>query len=118
MKTTIRNAVILFGSTLSVMAGAIVTPVLPYITRNFSNIDNIEFLTKLILSLPPLFIAIFSPVSGYLFEKFGRKPILIIAAILYGIAGTTGYYLNDIYFILVGRAFLGIAISALMTGFI
>ncbi|MCX8055454.1 MAG: MFS transporter [Ignavibacteria bacterium] len=118
MKTTIRNAVILFGSTLSVMAGAIVTPALPYITQNFSNIDNIEFLTKLILSLPPLFIAIFSPISGYLFEKFGRKPILIIAAILYGIAGTTGYYLNDIYFILVGRAFLGIAISALMTGFI
>ncbi len=118
MKTTIRNAVILFGSTLSVMAGAIVTPALPYITYDFSDIDNIEFLTKLILSLPPLFIAIFSPISGYLFERFGRKPILIFAAILYGIAGTTGYYLNDIYLILVGRALLGIAISALMTGFI
>jgi len=118
MKTIIRNAVILFGSTLSVMAGAIVTPALPYITQNFSNIDNIEFLTKLILSLPPLFIAIFSPISGYLFEKFGRKSILVFASILYGIAGTTGYYLRDIYLILLGRAFLGIAISALMTGFI
>jgi MFS family permease len=118
MRPTIRNAVILFGSTLSVMAGAIVTPALPYISKNFSEISNIEFLTKLILSLPPLFIAIFSPIAGYLFERFGRKPVLVASSFLYGIAGTTGYYLNDIYLILIGRALLGVAISALMTGFI
>lgn len=100
------------------MAGAIVTPALPYISKNFSEISNIEFLTKLILSLPPLFIAIFSPIAGYLFERFGRKPVLVASSFLYGIAGTTGYYLNDIYLILIGRALLGVAISALMTGFI
>lgn len=100
------------------MAGAIVTPALPYISKNFSNINNIEFLTKLILSLPPLLIALFSPIAGYLFERYGRKPILVASSFLYGIAGTTGFFLNDIYLILVGRALLGIAISALMTGFI
>ncbi len=114
----IRNVIILFGSTLSVMAGAVVTPSLPGITDYFSGVGNIEFLTKLILSVPPLFIAIFSPIAGYLFEKYGRKNVLVFSSLLYGISGTTGFYANNIYLILIGRALMGVSIAGLMTGFI
>ncbi len=114
----IRNFFILLGSTLSVMAGAAVTPALPGITQAFAGQESIEFMSKLILSLPPLFIALFSFVAGYFFEKYGRKKVLIASAILYGLAGTSGFFLNDIYIILLGRAVLGISIAGLMTGFI
>lgn len=114
----IRNLFILLGSTLSVLQGAIVAPALPKISEHFAGIENIEFLTKLILAISPLFLALFSPFAGTLLEKYGRKRVLIIASVLYAFAGTTGYYLDNIYLILVGRALLGITISALMSGFI
>lgn len=116
--TTLRNLFILVGSTLSVLQGAIVAPALPKISEHFAGIENIEFLSKLILSISPLFLALFSPIAGIMLEKYGRKNLLIIASILYAIAGTTGFYLDNIYLILVGRALLGITISALMSGFI
>jgi len=118
MKEKIRNIIILFGSTLSVMAGAVITPILPAMTEHFSNVEDVEFLTKMMISLPPLFISIFSPISGYLLERFNRKPVLISSAILYGIAGTSGFYLNNIELILIGRALFGIAISGIVAGFI
>jgi MFS family permease len=100
------------------MQGALITPALTRIAFNFSGVEDIEFLAKLIIAVPPIFIALFSPLSGLLFEKFGRKKILIFSAILYGLAGSSGYFANDINLILIGRAMLGIAISGLMTGFI
>ncbi len=118
MKEQIRNIIILFGSTLSVMAGAIITPVLPQMTEHFSNHSNIEFLTKLMISLPPLFIALFSPIAGYLLERFGRKPVLLASALLYGLAGSSGFYLDSIELILIFRALFGISISGIVTGFI
>lgn len=108
----------MLGSTLSVMAGAAITPALPEMSAFFSEVPNVEFLTKLMLSIPPLFIALFSPVAGYLFERYGRKPVLIVSAVIYGISGTSGFYLDNIYLILIGRALMGVSIAGLMTGFI
>lgn len=116
--TKLRNLFILIGSTLSVLQGAIVAPALPKISEHFAGVENIEFLTKLILAISPLTLALFSPIAGVMLEKYGRKNVLLIATILYAFAGTTGYYLDNIYLILVGRALLGITISALMSGFI
>jgi MFS family permease len=116
--TTLRNLFILVGSTLSVLQGAIVAPALPKISEHFAGVENIEFLSKLILSISPLFLALFSPIAGIMLEKYGRKNVLIIATVLYAFAGTTGFYLDNIFLILVGRALLGITISAMMSGFI
>lgn len=116
--TKIRNLFILVGSTLSVLQGAMVAPALPKISEHFAGVENIEFLSKMIIAISPLFLALFSPIAGTLLEKYGRKRVLIIASILYAFAGTTGFYLDNIYLILVGRALLGITISALMSGFI
>ncbi len=113
-----RNFFILLGSTLSVMQGALISPALTHISEHFSEIDNIVFLSKLIIAIPPIFTAVFSPVAGILFEKFGRKKILIFSAVLYGISGSSGYFADNIYLILAGRALMGISIAGLMTGFI
>lgn len=113
----IRNLFILLGSTLSVMQGALITPALTTIAEHFKDTENIVFLSKLIIAIPPIFIAIFSPIAGTLFEKFGRKKILILSSILYGIAGSSGFFADSIYLILAGRALLGVSIAGLMTGF-
>lgn len=117
-KNNLRNLFILLGSTLSVMQGALISPALTHIANHFAAEDNIVFLSKLIMAIPPIFIVLFSPLAGVLFDKYGRKSVLILSAILYGISGSSGYFSDNIYLILIGRAFLGVAISGLMTGFI
>lgn len=59
--------------------------------------------------------ALLAPVAGYFVDRSGRKLVLLLSLALYAMAGTTGAYLSNIYLILVGRAFLGMAVGALMT---
>ncbi len=114
----LRRSTLLLGSTLTVMAGAIIAPALPEISRAFDHLPDAELLSKLILTLPALFIALLAPVAGYFVDWSGRKKVLLISLLLYALAGTTGAYLSNIYVILVGRAFLGVAVGALMTSII
>ncbi len=114
----LRRASLLLGSTLTVMAGAIISPALPEISRAFSHLPDAELLSKLILTLPALFIALLAPVAGYFVDWSGRRSVLLFSLLLYAAAGTTGAYLSNIYLILAGRALLGMAVGALMTSVI
>ncbi|MBE9211764.1 MFS transporter [Plectonema cf. radiosum LEGE 06105] len=102
-------------STLTVMSGATIAPSLPAMQEHFANIENADYLVKLALTLPALFIALGAPLVGIIIDKLGRKPLLIIALILYGIAGSSGLILNSLNLILMGRALLGVSVAGIMT---
>jgi MFS family permease len=106
---------LLFSSSLTIMAGATIAPSLPQIQQIFSHNPQSEILTKLILTVPALFIALFAPIAGAAIDRFGRLRILLSSLILYGFSGTSGFFMNDLYSLLVGRAFLGIAVAGIMT---
>ncbi len=106
---------LLFSSSLTVVAGAVIAPVLPQMHQAFINEPHSALLTRLTLTLPALFIAIGAPFAGVLIDRFGRKPILLQAMALYAVSGISGYVLPDLTTILVGRALLGLAVSAIMT---
>jgi MFS family permease len=114
----LRKATLLIGSTLTVMAGAIIAPALPQISREFADVPGIELLSRLVLTLPALFMGILAPLAGYLTDRAGRKKVLLFSLVLYAIAGTTGLYFNDFWWILAGRAVLGIAVGGLITAII
>lgn len=109
------KATLLIASSMTVMAGATISPSLPKMNEVFSNIENAEFLTKLILTIPAIFIAILAPVTGLITDTFGRKKLLVFSVVLYAISGTSGYFLNNIYLILTSRALLGVAVAGIMT---
>jgi len=106
---------LLLISVLTILAASIVAPALPEIADVFSDVPGANLLSKLILSLPAIFIAISAPFAGRLIDKHGRLKYLITALIVYTISGTSAYYLNNIYLILVGRAVLGLSIGTIMT---
>lgn len=110
LKTTL-----LLSSMMTMMAGAVVAPSLPQLTEHFKDIPNYELLTRLIITLPALFMAIFSPLVGFLTDKYGRLKLLIFFYVLYALSGVSGYFLSDLYHILIGRAFLGVAVAGIMT---
>ncbi len=116
-KPKIRNLTILLGSSLTVLAGAILAPALPEMTLAFQDVPNADFLVRLTLTVPALFTAIGAPFAGYLLDRWGRKPVLLASLILYGLAGTSGFVLDSLLSILTGRAFLGLAVAGVMSGF-
>lgn len=106
---------ILLVSSLTVMSAAVIAPSLPQIKEHFKDTANIDFLSRLLLTMPALFIALFSPVIGYLIDRFGRLNILFASLVLYGFAGSSGLFLDSLFSILIGRVFLGLAIAGTMT---
>ncbi len=114
----ITKLTLLLASSLTVMAGATVSPSLPAMKQHFESAiadpDLRTTLVKLIITLPALFIVIGSPIAGLIVDQFGRKPLLFITAILYGFAGSSGLYLESLPTILVGRALLGLAVAGVM----
>ena len=107
--------VLLLIGTLTVMSGATIAPSLPAMQDYFKAVPNSEYLVRLALTLPALFIALGAPIVGILIDKFGRKPILLFSLALYGIAGSSGFILSSLESMLVGRAFLGISVAGIMT---
>ncbi len=112
-----RKITLLIGSTLTVMSGATIAPSLPQIQHTFSDTANVELLTRLVLTIPALFIALGSPLLGALNDKIGRLPVLFICLLIYTIGGTGGLYLNSLMAIIISRAVLGIGVAGIMTSF-
>lgn len=106
---------LLLVATLGIMSGITIVSSLPLISHTFSDIPNIEFLSKLMLTIPSIIIALFSPIAGHIIDKWGRLNPLYIGIFLFIVGGSSGFYLHDFYLILVGRAVLGLGVALIMT---
>lgn len=97
------KATILMSSSLFAMVDTLINPDLTAIQDHFALIPNAEILVRLILTLPSLLVVIGSPIAGMIVDRLGRKPLLIIATLLYGFAGGSEFLHDSLYFILVDR---------------
>ncbi len=116
----LARATLLLVSTLTVMAGATISPCLPAMQLHFAELSggesdlHLALLIRLVLTLPALLIVIASPIAGWAVDRWGRKPLLLGAALLYGVAGSSGFWVDTLTAVLVGRAFLGLAVAGVM----
>ena len=93
----------------------IIAPAVPDIARAFEGTPNAQAYSKLLLTMPALALIVFAPIAGWLVDRFGRMRLLISALVLYGAAGLAGTVLNDLGWLIVSRAILGVAIAGTMT---
>jgi MFS family permease len=110
----LKKLTLLLGSTLTVMSGATISPSLPEIQSYFGDVKNVELLTRLVLTMPALFIAIGAPLSGYIIDKVGRLWILGVSLLVYAFAGTAPLYLDSLMGVIISRGLLGISIAGIM----
>ncbi|MDZ4709718.1 MAG: MFS transporter [Saprospiraceae bacterium] len=106
---------LLLVSSLTIMSVITISPALPLMAVEFQEVENADFLVKLVLTLPALMIAMFSPITGRLIDRYGRLKILWLALLVYALAGASGYILGNLYAILFSRAVLGISVGMSMT---
>ena len=105
--------ILLLAMTTSMSNVAIVTT-LPHLKEYFTDISNIEFYSRLMLTLPSLVIALLAPILGHFIFRFGKKRSVLIALFFFSLFGTAGLYLNSIESLLASRALFGLCVATLM----
>ncbi len=102
-------------SSLTIMSMLTISASLPDMAIDFKDHPNGEGLVKMALSFPALFIALSVVVAGPIIDRVGRLKLLGPILLIYAFAGSSGYWLQDLYLILAGRALLGICVGFTMT---
>lgn len=111
-KLTIFTLLLLSMTTM--MSNVAIVTALPHLKIEFSYINNIEFYSRLMLTVPSLVIAFLAPVLGHLIFKYGKKKSALIALIIFSFSGSAGIYLQSIEALLSSRALFGLATAILM----
>lgn len=99
---------LLFSSTLTVMAGAIVSPVINDIRMVFDlSASRVGF----VITTHGLFVALLSPLAGIVIDRFGPRWPYLIGLIFYALSGAAGLVVDSFVALIVSRALLGIAVA-------
>lgn len=109
----ITKITLLLLALTTMMSNVAVVTVIPHL-KDYFQADNIELLSRLMLTLPSIVIAFLAPFLGHIVHKFGKKNSALFALLLFALAGTAGLYLETLNLILASRALLGVSIATLM----
>jgi len=112
-KTRSTLGVILASATLTVMAGAILGPIVPAIQ---SSLGVSESRAGLIITTHGALIVLVSPFAGALIDRIGPRRPFIAGLLLYAIGGGAGLGIDAFWPLLASRAVLGVGVAFVYTG--
>ncbi len=115
-RTGREGAVLMLGSSLTIMGSVMVAPILPKLFAEFGPVEpKADLLVPLAITGPALTIALFAPLAGWLADRVGRKALLVAATILYALLGTLPALLDSLPAIVGSRLLFGCTEAAIMT---
>ncbi|NUB43082.1 MFS transporter [Fertoebacter nigrum] len=106
---------VLLLAAMTIMANATIASSLPGMKAHFADVAGIDTLTGLILTLPSLTIVFTAGLAGWLADRVDRQKLLVAAALLYAIGGSSGLWAETLPQLLFGRAVLGAGVAGTMT---
>lgn len=112
MKSKMLLFIILASATFTVMAGAIIAPVLN-LMRDSLGVN--QALIGFVITTHAILIAILSPLVGHIVDKVGTRKPFMFGLILYGLAGGSGLFINSYWILIVSRVFVGIGAACILT---
>lgn len=113
--STRHGIVLILSGVMPTMAVVALIPVLPLLLQEFAQVPGGSVLVPMAITIPALSVALFSPVAGWLADRFGRRLLLIASLIAYTTLGLLPIVLTDLYQILGARIALGLAEAVIMT---
>jgi MFS family permease len=112
----LQGVILLLPVTLAVMGIAVLVPVIPQLMAHFRDVPNYQYLIQGgVLTMPALCITLFSPLAGWLADRFGRRPILIAAMVAYSAFGIAPILLDNLAAIVGSRVGVGLCEAVVMT---
>lgn len=110
LKLTVLAASMLGASTSSALA-----PVAPVFAESFASEPNIALWSRMVVTMPAIAVVLAGPAIGVATDRFGRKPVLIGALLLYLVSGTSGLWAPSLATVMIGRFVLGVAVAGIVT---
>lgn len=113
-----RRAMIAIACLTATLSSALLYDVLPPIMRDlaehFGGAAHGRFIAQLAGTLPLFGVMMAGLTAGFLVERFGLRPTLLFAMVLFGVAGSAGATLDDPTMFLASRFLMGCG-AGLMT---
>lgn len=100
---------------LPALAIVSLVPNLPQLFEHFKYVPNHELWVPMVLTIPSLCIALFAPLTGLIADKWGRRPLLLVALVGFSFLGLLPMMLDNLYAIIASRFVVGIAEAAILT---
>ncbi|MGA8708741.1 MAG: MFS transporter [Steroidobacteraceae bacterium] len=112
----LQGIMLLLPITMAVMGVSLLTAVVPLMYAHFREIPNYAYLIQGgVMTMPSIWIVLFSPVAGWLADRFGRRNILLAAMTAYAFVGIAPTFLDSLNTIILSRVGVGICESIVMT---
>ena len=100
-------AALLFGTFITIEAAAFQAPALPSVTRHFGIQVN---MSALVLILYSLALTVFAPIMGRLGDQHGRKRVITIGMVVFGVSEFAAAWAPSFEFFLGARFALLVAL--------
>lgn len=110
-----QGITIVVAGFLPIFAIVSMFPAIPAIIDHFAGDPAARWKVPMMVSAPGLTIALLAPFAGFFIDRFGRRPLLIGATLLYGIVGTAPFFLDSLNALIACRLLLGVAEAAILT---
>jgi MFS family permease len=112
----LQGILLLLPITLAVMGISVLGPVVPLLLAQFQSAPYHEYLVMGgILTMPAIWVLLFSPVAGLMADRIGRRNLLVASMIVYAFVGVAPAFLDNVYAIIASRVAVGICESIVMT---
>jgi MFS family permease len=108
-------AFLILLSTLPMLQGVLIAPLLAVIKETEGYRANQTFLLRLMMVAPALAIVLLIPFIGRFADRFARHHILILGLLLYGACGLAAFVSPSVEWTLVSRFLLGVPLALIMT---
>jgi MFS family permease len=88
---------------------------LPLLFRQFAGEAHHELLVPMIITVPSLCVAVFSGGAGYIADRWGRRPLLLISLLAFSILGLMPLLFGNLRNIIASRVVVGLSEAAILT---
>src|ERR1700689_4404178 len=112
----LQGIMLLLPITMNVMGISVLTPVVHLMLAEFERVPHHDYMViGGVLTMPAIWVLLFSPIAGWLADRFGRRNLLVVSMIAYAFVGIAPVFLDNLYAIIVSRVAVGICESIVMT---
>jgi MFS family permease len=112
----LQGITLLLPITMNVMGISVLTPVVHLMLAEFKAAPYHDYMViGGILTMPAIWVLLFSPVAGWLADRFGRRNLLLVSMIVYAFVGVAPALLGNLYAIIAARIGVGICESIVVT---
>jgi MFS family permease len=110
-----QGIIVVIAAFLPIIAIVAMGPAVPGMIKHFASDPEARGAVPAMIGAPGLAMALIAPFAGWLVDRFGRRRLLLVSTLLYGVAGAAPLLLDNLDQIYASRLVLGVAEAGILT---